>query len=175
MRKYLLPGVVLAITLAGMLLIRYPSPPASIALVSVAERKPAPDFTLEDAAGAPVTLSQLRGKVVLVNFWATWCGPCEQEIPWFGEFQKTYADQGFTVIGASTDFLGWQLVRPFMEKRRMGYPVVIAGPEIAKSFHHVEALPTTFLIDREGRIAAEHIGVVSKGTYQAEILDLLTR
>ena len=91
----------------------------------VEERKPAPDFTLKDEAGRDVTLSDYRGKVVLLNFWATWCGPCKIEMPWFVAFQRKYKDQGFTVIAVSLDEEGWDVVRPFVEEYGLNFPVVV--------------------------------------------------
>jgi peroxiredoxin len=176
-RRYILSGGLLLAAIVGMLTIRYPSPPTTLepALEAPESRMPAPDFALIDSGGSTFQLANNRGKVVLLNFWATWCGPCEVEIPWFIEFQKTYKDRGFTVVGASTDYPGWKLVRPFIERRHMNYPVIISNPELAASYHHVEALPTTFLIDRQGRVAARHIGLASRRTYQAEILQLLSQ
>src|SRR5271166_1832023 len=78
------------------------------------DRKPAPDFALKDASGATVKLSDYRGKVVLLNFWATWCGPCEEEIPWFIGFQQEFKDREFAVLGISVDEDGWNAVKPFV-------------------------------------------------------------
>lgn len=137
------------------------------------DRKPAPDFELKDVNGRTVRLSAYRGQVVLLNFWATWCGPCKIEIPWFVEFQRTFKDRGFTVIGVSVDEDGWDAVRPFLAARQVNYPVVIATPEVEMKYGGVEALPMSFLIDREGRIASTHVGLVTKKTYEDEIRRLL--
>jgi peroxiredoxin len=138
-----------------------------------AERKPAPDFELKDINGKVIRLSDYRGQVVLLNFWATWCGPCKIEIPWFVEFQRTYKDRGFTVIGVSVDEDGWEAVRPFLAGRQVNYPVVVSTPEVEQKYGGVEALPMSFLIDREGRIASTHVGLVTKKTYEDEIRQLL--
>jgi thiol-disulfide isomerase/thioredoxin len=90
------------------------------------ERKPAPDFTLYDASGKPVQLSAFKGKVVLLNFWATWCGGCRVEIPWLIEFQQTYGDRGFVVLGVSLDAEGWKAVKPFIEEKKINYRVMTA-------------------------------------------------
>jgi cytochrome c biogenesis protein CcmG/thiol:disulfide interchange protein DsbE len=129
----------------------------------------APDFTLQDASGRDVRLGDLRGKVVLLNFWATWCRPCAVEIPWFVEFQREYKDRGFEVLGVSLDEEGWQVVRPFLEKHRTNYRVMVGNDNIAKLYGGVEALPTTLIIDRAGRIVATHTGLVDRGLYGAEI------
>ena len=85
------------------------------------DRKPAANFTLADANGAKVALADYKGKVVLLNFWATWCGPCKVEIPWFVEFNKTYKDRGLAVVGVSLDDDGWKSVKPYLahEKDRL--------------------------------------------------------
>jgi cytochrome c biogenesis protein CcmG/thiol:disulfide interchange protein DsbE len=136
-------------------------------------RNKAPAFTLRGADGQPVSLADHRGKVVFVNFWATWCAPCKIEIPWFIEFQKTYKDRGFTVLGLSLDEDGWEAVKPYAERRRINYPTAIATEELRQLYGNVENLPTTFIVDREGRIAATHVGLVSKSTYQKAIETLL--
>src|ERR1700676_5501976 len=134
--------------------------------------QPAPDFTLTDSAGSSVTLSAYKGKVVLLDFWATWCGGCKVEIPWYMEFQKKYKASGLSVIGVSMDEDGWKSVKPFLEKQQVNYPVVIGNPDLAKRYM-VDAMPMTLLIDREGKIAASHVGMVDKGAFEGEIRVLL--
>lgn len=136
-------------------------------------RDPAPDFTLQDSGGQDVTLSELEGKVVLLNFWATWCGPCKIEMPWFLEFQQKYRDRGFTVIAVSMDEEGWDVVRPFLNELKPNFPVVIGNDKMGDDFGGVVALPTTFIIDKEGKIASTHQGLVSKSKYEKEIEQLL--
>lgn len=136
-------------------------------------RKAAPDFSLKDASGKTVKLSDLKGNVVLLNFWATWCGPCQIEIPWFMDFQQTYKDKKFAVLGVSLDDDGWTSVKPYVERRKINYRIVIGTEEVSQLYGGVDSLPTTFLIDRGGRIAAVHTGLVSKSDYQDEILQLL--
>jgi cytochrome c biogenesis protein CcmG/thiol:disulfide interchange protein DsbE len=137
------------------------------------ERNNAPDFALKDADGKTVRLSDYRGKVVLLDFWATWCGPCKIEIPWFMEFERKYKDRGFAVIGISMDEDGWEAVRPFVAGLGVNYRMVIGSDETATHYGGVEALPTTFLIDRDGKIAAVHVGLASKGDFQNGIEQLL--
>jgi len=135
--------------------------------------KAAPEFTLQDADGKTVKLSDYKGKVVLLDFWATWCGPCKIEIPWFMEFQRKYKDQGFSVVGVSMDEGGWQTVKPFVEEFKMNYPVVIGNDETATAFGGIDVLPTTFIIDKQGRITATHQGLTSKDEMENAIRDLL--
>ena len=132
----------------------------------------APDFSLHDATGADIRLAAYRGKVVLLNFWATWCLPCKTEIPWLSEFEQAYSNRGFSVIGVSMDEDGWKSVRPYMEAQQMKYPVGLGDEDLAK-LYGVNSLPMTLLIDREGRVAGKHVGIVSKSDYENEIIRLL--
>ncbi len=143
------------------------------AMMGEKDRKLAPDFTLKDANGATVKLSDYRGKVVLLNFWATWCGPCKIEIPWFIDFEQQYKDRGFAVLGVSMDDDGWQAVKPYIAARKINYRVMVGNDQVAQLYGGVDALPNTFLIDRDGRVAQHHEGLVSKFEYQNEILHLL--
>lgn len=138
------------------------------------KRQPAVDFKLTDSNGKEVKLSDYKDKVVLLNFWATWCGPCQVEIPWFTEFEKTYKDRGFAVLGVSSDEGGWATVRPYMESRKMNYRVALDDQMMPAPYKDIEALPTTYLIDRQGRIAKVHTGLVSRGTYEHGIEKLLS-
>jgi peroxiredoxin len=142
---------------------------------TASDRKTAPDFTLADAKGAPVKLSDYQGKVVLLNFWATWCGPCKVEIPWFVEFEKKYKDRGFAMLGVSMDEDGWKAVKLFASQERINYPLLIGNDRVAQLYGGIDSLPSTFLIDRKGRIASIHLGIVSKSDYEAEILKLIAQ
>jgi peroxiredoxin len=145
-----------------------------VAHVAVAVQA-APDFSLTDSLGSDLRLSAYRGKVVLLNFWATWCPPCKAEIPWFEEFQRTYSNQGLVVIGISMDEGGWKAVRPYIESTKINYRIAIGSPALTGQYGGVESLPETLLIDREGRIAARHIGIVKKADYENEIVYLLRK
>jgi peroxiredoxin len=138
-----------------------------------ADRSSAPDFELRDVNGKAVKLSDYNGQVVLLNFWATWCGPCKMEIPWFVEFEKNHRDDGLAVLGVSMDEDGWDVVKPYLETARVNYRVLMGTDEVAMLYGGVESLPTTFLIDHEGNIATVHIGLVSKADYEADINALL--
>jgi peroxiredoxin len=135
-------------------------------------RKVAPDFTLTDSKGAPVKLSDYKGKVVLLDFWATWCYGCGLEIPWFVEYEKKYKDSGLVVIGVSMDDDGWEVVKPFIEAKEINYPVVLGNKDTAK-LYKVANMPVTFIIDREGKIAQSYFGMVDRATCETKIQDLL--
>jgi len=137
------------------------------------ERKPSPEFALKDARGATVRLSDYRGQVVLLNFWASWCAPCRQEIPWFTEFEREFKDRGFSVLGVAFDERGWTTVAPYAQRARINYPVLLGGDDLMTLYGGQDALPVTFLIDRSGRIARMHVGAAGKSAYRQEILDLL--
>ena len=137
-------------------------------------RKAAPGFTLNDSTGAPVRLSDYKGKVVLLNFWATWCHGCKLEIPWFMEFESRFKDSGLAVIGVSMDDDGWKSVKPYLQLKKMNYPVVIGNEDLAKQYG-LASMPRTALIDRGGKIAALHTGVVDKAACESEIRQLLLR
>ncbi len=164
-------AAVLALVLAGCS--KTPSAPADAAMKSDQDRKPAPSFSLKDADGKPVTLADYKGKVVLVNFWATWCGPCEVEIPWFIEFQQKYKNQDFAVLGISMDDDGWKSVKPYVAAHKINYQIVIGDEKTSTLYGSVDSLPTSFIVDRSGRIAAQHVGLVDKSDYQNEIQKLL--
>lgn len=141
-------------------------------LVDVNSRKVAPDFTLADSKNATIKLSNYRGRVVLLDFWATWCGGCKVEIPWYIEFQKKYKDSGLSVVGVSLDDDGWESVKPFLEAKQVNYPVVIGDWDLAGRFG-TTSLPATLLIDRNGRTADLHVGMVDRDTFDREIQVLL--
>ena len=137
------------------------------------DRTEAPDFALKDAGGKTVHLSDYRGKVVLLDFFATWCGPCKIEIPWFIEMERKNKDNGFAVLGIAMDDEGWEVVKPFLAQLGVNYRVVIGNDPTAELYGGVEALPTTFLIDRQGKIAAIHKGLTSKSDFEDGIQQLL--
>ena len=127
----------------------------------------APVVAMRDLDGREVSLASLRGKVVLVNFWATWCGPCRAEIPDLVALQEKYRDQ-LQVIGISQDEVPVDLVRRFAGDHRMNYPVVMSTPEIEKLFPGVNALPTSFIVDRESRIVQKHVGMLTASLTEQE-------
>jgi peroxiredoxin len=132
----------------------------------------APDFSLQDASGKEVKLSELKGKVVLLNFWATWCHGCQREIPWFIEFEKKYGGQGLAVIGVSMDSDGWKEVRPWIKEKSVNYTVVIGSEELAKKYG-LDGMPLTALVGRDGKIVDTHAGVVDRAGTEKKIRELL--
>ena len=141
-------------------------------LIEVTSRKAAPDFSLADSKEATIKLSNYKGRVVLLDFWATWCEGCKMEIPWYKEFQKKYKDSGLSVVGVSVDDDGWKSVKPFLEATPVNYPVVIGDWDLAGSFG-ITSLPVTLLIDRNGKVADLHSGMVDKDAFDREIQILL--
>jgi cytochrome c biogenesis protein CcmG/thiol:disulfide interchange protein DsbE len=129
-----------------------------------------PDFTLKELDDHDVSLSQFKGKVVLVNFWATWCGPCKIEIPWLVELQDKYAARGFTVLGLAMDEEGKSAVGPFVRRERfrvggtshtMNYPIVLGNDSTADKFGGLLGFPTSVLIAKDGRVVKRVDGLVS--------------
>jgi peroxiredoxin len=137
-----------------------------------AERKAMPDFTLADLNGTKWTMNSHRGNVVLVNFWASWCPPCRSETPALVSVANAYKDKGLDVVGISMDETGIAAARPFVEKYRIPYPVLLPTSDF-KLADAVDSLPTTLLIDRQGRMAKAYVGAVSEQTLRGDIEQLL--
>ena len=132
------------------------------------------DFVLKDRNGADVHLTDYRGKVVLVNFWATWCGPCKVEIPDFVELYAQYKDRGFVILGVlSQDTPTKDQLTTFLAENRMDYPIFNASEKFEGAFGELWALPTTFLIDRQGAVCAQQVGPASKDDVERSLKSLL--
>jgi thiol-disulfide isomerase/thioredoxin len=130
----------------------------------------APTIALKDLKDQDVTMAQYKGKVVLVNFWATWCAPCKVEIPWMIEFQQKYAARGFTILGVSMDEEGKKVVQPFLDKERfdvngqkeaMNYPILFGDDSIGEKFGGIMGLPTSMLFNRDGKKIRTIVGLVN--------------
>jgi cytochrome c biogenesis protein CcmG/thiol:disulfide interchange protein DsbE len=149
--------------------------------VSPLKGKPAPDFSLEDLSGNKVALSSFKGKAVLINFWATWCGPCKIETPWLVELRNQYASQGFEILGISTegddlqkdDKAGWAkdkaAIAKFVQLEHMPYPVLINGDSISTPYGGLDEMPTSFFVDRNGIVVAVQLGLTSKADIEGNI------
>ncbi len=137
------------------------------------KRQKAPNFSLQTQNGKVVELSKLKGKVVLVNFWATWCPPCRAEIPDFIKVYSTYKSKGFEIVGIALDEEGWSKVIPFIEKAKMNYPIVLGTAEVVQLYGGIEAIPTTFIVDKNGYIAGRQVGLLSKELLEQKLKSLL--
>jgi cytochrome c biogenesis protein CcmG/thiol:disulfide interchange protein DsbE len=143
--------------------------------------KPAPDFKLEDLSGKKVSLEDYKGKALLINFWATWCGPCKLETPWIVELRNQYAPKGFEVLGidsegddlkpSDTEGLAKQktAVQRFVRQEKMPYPVLLGGDSIANEYGGLDAMPTSFWVDRSGKVVAAQMGITSKDDMEEKI------
>jgi peroxiredoxin len=132
------------------------------------------DFTIKDMDGSDVKLASLKGQVVLLNFWATWCGPCRLEIPWFVEFQEKYRGSGLRVVGVSVDDAP-EAMKPFAKQFKINYPLLVGQEreDVQNAFGPIFAVPITVIIGRDGRMCVKHIGPVTKEQFENEIRSLL--
>jgi thiol-disulfide isomerase/thioredoxin len=129
--------------------------------------KPAPAFTVKDIDGREILPASLRGQVVIINFWATWCGPCRAEIPDLVALQHKYKDT-LQVIGISEDEAGVEVVQRFAAEHKINYPIAMITPEIEKLYPGISALPTSFILDRESRVVQKHVGMLNARTTEYE-------
>lgn len=127
--------------------------------------KEAPDFTLESLDGRNVSLSSLRGQAVLLNFWATWCGPCKIEMPWFVELQREYGPQGLQIVGVAMDDAGRDEIAKFAKDMGVNYTILIGKEAVGQLYGGVDVLPTTYFIDRDGKIVAREFGLQSRSLF----------
>ena len=144
--------------------------------------KDEPNVTFKGLDGKSIPIASLKGKVVLLNFWATWCEPCVTEIPWLIEFQKKYSPSGFTVLGVAMDDEGKSAVVPFVEKKQfnvdgssmmMNYPIALGDDDLASKFGGIVGLPTSWLITRDGKVVKQIMGLANHQDLNNEIQTLL--
>jgi thiol-disulfide isomerase/thioredoxin len=143
--------------------------------------KPAPAFVLEDLNGKKVSLESYKGKAVLINFWATWCGPCKIETPWLIELRNKYAGQGFEILGISTegddlakdDKAGWAkdkaAIAKFVAQEKVPYPILVDGDSLSQEYGGLDAMPTSFFVDRNGTVVAAEMGLTSESDIESNI------
>ena len=135
----------------------------------------APDFKLPALDGKYLELSDLRGKAVLLNFWATYCDPCKVEMPWFAELQKEYGPQGFQVVGVAMDDASAEEIAKFTREMGVNYPILKGKDSVADSYGGVSVLPTTFFLDRDGKVIAREFGLQSRSVFVDHIKKALTQ
>lgn len=138
----------------------------------LAQNSTAPDFTLKDINGRPVSLSQFRGKAVILDFWATWCPPCRQEIPNLVDYYNKNKDK-VAIIGIAVDDDGVKVVKPFVKEFKMTYPVVIADAKVQQAYGGIQGIPTKFFISKEGKIVKSSVGYLEIETVKKIIQPLL--
>lgn len=149
-------------------------PKTGVAAVPSAPAGPhAPAWSLKDPDGRTVNSDQFKGKVVVIDFWATWCPPCRQEIPGYVDLQRKYGKDGLVIIGVSLDQQGPGVVKKFVQTFQVDYPIVMGNDDVVKAFGGIEALPTTFLIDRDGTIRDRKVGRIETSEYERKILSVL--
>jgi len=133
----------------------------------------APDFALENNKGEIVRLSSFNDKVIMLNFWATWCGPCRQEIPDFVNLYKKYNGDGLEIIGVSVDQSGWDAVKPFMDRYKINYPVLMYNRQVIIDYGGIQGIPTTFFINRKGEIVEKIVGMRPNTYFEQRVKQLL--
>lgn len=133
----------------------------------------APDFTLPDLEGNSLTLSDFKGKVIILNFWATWCPPCRREIPDFVHLYEKYNEQGLVIIGVNLDRGDSRAVKQFSENYKINYPIVLGNVDVTQDYRGIRGIPTTFVIDRNGDIEEKYVGYQPRATFEIAVKELL--
>lgn len=146
---------------------------SSTSSIDTSALKAAPAWTLPNLEGEAVRSSDFTGKVVIFDFWATWCGPCRMEIPHFIDLQNTYGEHGLEIVGVAMDQQGAMIVAPFVEKNGVNYHTVIGTAEVAQAYGPIRGIPTTFVITQDGKIYKKYVGYRPKEVFEADVRALL--
>ncbi len=133
----------------------------------------APDFALKNSKGETVRLSSFKDNVIILNFWATWCGPCRREIPGFVDLYKKYNKEGLEIIGVSVDQNGWDAIEPFAKNYKINYPVLLFDRQVIMNYGGIQAIPTTFIINRKGEIVEKIVGLRPNSYFEQKVQELL--
>lgn len=134
---------------------------------------PAPDFTLVGLDGKKYSLKDFKGKVLLLDFWATWCGPCRKEIPHLKDLHAQYKEKGLRIVGIALDQQGEKAVKPFVESNGIPFTSLLGSSEVVQAYGNIRAIPTTFLIDKKGNIQKVYRGYTEKAVFEEDIKKLL--
>jgi len=167
--------VVALLLFIGFRAAKHPGAASSAGATLDPKGAPAPDFTLDSLDGKAVTLSGYHGQAVLLNFWATWCGPCKIEMPWFIELQKEYGPQGLQIVGVAMDDASKDEIDKFAKEMGVNYPILIGKEAVGQRYGGVNVLPTTFFIDRDGKIVAREFGLQSRSVFVDHIKQALSQ
>ncbi len=135
----------------------------------------APDFTLEKLGGGKVSLSDYRGKILIIDFWATWCPPCRMEMPEFVELYRDYADKGVEIIGISIDQNPQAVLPAFVEKYKINFPILLTDRKVDRAYGGISGIPTTFVVDREGKVYKQYVGMRPREVFEEAIKALLAQ
>lgn len=173
-RVAIVVDVILAVVVV-VLLYQRAAPQAAAALGLGRGGEPAPDFTLVTLTGDSISLDDLRGQVVLVNFWASWCPPCRVEMPGFERVFRERRDDGFVIVGIATDRHAEDQIREFVAEHDITYPIALGTMDVVRAYGGVRALPESFLVDREGRIAHRVVGYFAEPALRSAINRMIDR
>lgn len=172
-RRLIIALDLMLLVLVAVLLFKRAAPQAAAAMGFGRDRGPAPAFTLLSLSGDTVSLASLRGQVVLVNFWASWCPPCRVEMPGFERVYRERSGDGFTILGIATDSRQLGRIQEFVAERDITYPILLGTMDVIEAYGGVDALPESFLIDREGRIRHRIIGFFAEPALRRAVDNLL--
>lgn len=172
-RRLIIAFDALLAVIVVVLLYQRALPQARAALNLGSGNEPAPLFTLQSLDGETVSLDTLRGQVVLVNFWASWCLPCRVEMPGFERVYRARADDGFVILGIATDTHAEAAIRAFVVEHDITYPILLASPQVVQAYGGVNAIPESFLIDRDGRIRHRIVGYFAEPALRSAVSRLL--